>query len=103
MLIVGVFAFVAALLGAWAAYRVGNAQMAAAKHRDRLQGHCPAVAIYPELLDLEVGHSRTIRVFADEVPNARRLGWPTEETVNFMRDAQIAMPPVLFRPKRTLV
>jgi len=96
-LIAGVFALVAAAVGAWAAYRVGNAQMTAAEQRDRLQGRCLAVAIYPELLELEVVHKRAIGMFADKVPKVRRELWPAAETVALIRDVQIDIPPVLFR------
>jgi hypothetical protein len=87
----------AAAVGAWAAYRVGNAQVVAAKQRNRLQARCLAVAIYPEPLDLEVAHKRAIGMFADELPKARRERWHTAGTVALIRAAQIEIPPLLDR------
>jgi hypothetical protein len=63
-LITGGLAIVAALIGAWAAYHVGSAQIAVAKRKERLQARCIAVAISPELLQLKVrmsGRARSSR------------------------------------------
>jgi hypothetical protein len=46
-LVAGALAIVAALIGAAAAYKVGNAQTEAARHRDRLQARGIVVGIYP--------------------------------------------------------
>ena len=69
-LITGWLAIVAAIIGAWAAYYVGSAQMAAAKRKDRLQARCIAVAISPELLDLRVRYERASRIITEEFPRA---------------------------------
>jgi hypothetical protein len=53
-LIAGGLAIVAAIIGAIAAYRVGNAQVRVAKQKDLLQAHGIAVAIYPEILKLKL-------------------------------------------------
>ena len=53
-LIAGGLAVVAAIVGAIAAYRVGNAQVRVAKQKDLLQAHGIAVAIYPEILKLKL-------------------------------------------------
>jgi hypothetical protein len=60
-LITGGLAIIAALIGAGAAYHVGNAQIAVAKRKDRLQARCIAVAISPELLVLKVRYERSRR------------------------------------------
>jgi hypothetical protein len=70
-LITGRLAIIAAIIGAWAAYHVGNAQMAAAKRKDRLQAQCIAVAISPELLDFKVRHGRASKIISEEFPQVK--------------------------------
>ena len=48
-LVAGGLAIVAAIIGAIAAYRVGNAQVRVAKEKDLLQARGIAVAIYSEI------------------------------------------------------
>src|SRR5271165_392696 len=53
-LVAGGLAIVAAIIGAIAAYRVGNAQVRVAKEKDLLQARGIAVAIYSEILKLNI-------------------------------------------------
>ncbi|MCF3948743.1 hypothetical protein [Acidiphilium iwatense] len=96
-IIAGVLAIVAAGIGAAAAYYVGNAQMKAAKQRDRLQARCLSVAIFPELLQLGVLHERATNIIADQFPKAKCEGWATASTVHLILEAQIKIPPLLYR------
>jgi hypothetical protein len=73
-IITGGLAIVAAIIGAWAAYCIGNAQMAAAKRKDRLQAQCIAVAISPELLDFKVRHERASKIINQEFLRLRHSG-----------------------------
>lgn len=96
-IITGALAIVAAGIGATAAYRVGNIQVAAAKQKDRLQARCLAVAVLPELLTLRVLHERATKIISEVWPKAKREGWGTSGTVASILDAQIQMPPLLNR------
>jgi hypothetical protein len=97
-LITGGLAIVAAIIGAWAAYYVGRAQLAAAKQKDRLQAHCLAVGIFPELLELEVRHRRATDIINQEFPKIKIIGvQTTEKIVSLTLMAQIEMPPLLSR------
>jgi hypothetical protein len=96
-LITGGLAIVAAIIGAWAAYRVGNAQITAAKRKDRLQAQCIAVAISPELLDFKVRHERASKIIGEEFPKtkAQRPNVMTDAVVALILDAKIEVPPLL--------
>jgi hypothetical protein len=98
-LITGGLAIIAAIIGAWAAYRVGNAQMAAAKRKDRLQAQCIAVAISPELLDFKVRHERASKIISEEFPKvkAQRPSAMTDAVVALILDTKIEIPPLLSR------
>ena len=98
-IITGGLAIVAAIIGAWAAYRIGNAQMAAAKRKDRLQAQCIAVAISPELLDFKVRHERASKIINEEFPKvkAQRPSAMTDAVVALILDARIELPPLLSR------
>jgi hypothetical protein len=94
-IITGALAIIAALIGAVAAYRVGNIQLAAIKRRDHLQARCLAVGIAPELLQMRTDLERTKKLIDERLLLAKNLCWPTTETVQLIRDAKIDLPPLL--------
>jgi hypothetical protein len=96
-LITGGLAIVAALIGAWAAYHVGHAQIAAVKRRDRLQARCIAVAVSLELLALKVRYERTCKIIDEEFPKAKQPYAMTDAVVSLILDARIDIPPLLNR------
>jgi hypothetical protein len=97
-LITGGLAIIAAFIGAWAAYHVGN------KRKDRLQAQCIAVAISPELLDLKVRHERARKIIGEEFPKikAQRPSVMTTAVVASILDAKIEIPPLLSRTMEQL-
>ena len=91
----GVLAIVAALIGAVAAYRIGNAQIRAARRRDRLQARGIVVGVYPELLSVQVQKKRAVGIITEQFP--RIAGCMTAEIVVVIQSAQIDVPPLLSR------
>jgi F0F1-type ATP synthase membrane subunit c/vacuolar-type H+-ATPase subunit K len=86
-IIAGIFAIVAAAIGAIAAYCVGNAQIAAAEQKDRLQARSLAVAILPEILQLRVHHERAKSVIHQELPKIK----PTNLNTNVVYTINLAV------------
>jgi hypothetical protein len=77
---------------------VGSAQTLAAKQKDRLQARCLAVAIFPELLHLEVRHERTTKIIDQEFPKAKakaKANGMTAIIVSTILDTRIDLPPIL--------
>jgi hypothetical protein len=74
-------AVIAAVIGARAGYRVNNAQLAAAKQKDRVQARCLAVAIFPELLQLQLSPKRATEVINQEFPKIKVIGVETTEKI----------------------
>jgi hypothetical protein len=95
-LIAGGLAIVAAIIGAIAAYRVGHAQIAAARQRDRLQARGIVVGVYPELLELQVPHDRASKVIGQWSAADRRT-MNTMSLVPAILDARIPLTPLLSR------
>jgi hypothetical protein len=95
-LIAGGLAIVAAIIGAIAAYRVGRAQIIAAKHRDRLQARGIAVGVYPELWELQVLHKRALIVIEQWSAVDRRI-MNTTTLVPAILNARIGLTPLLSR------
>lgn len=101
-IITGALAIIAALIGALAAYSVGNSQLSAAKKKDNLQARCLAVAIAPELLQMRVAHERATKTISETFPLAKSQGWATAGTVELIRSVQIDVPPLLNRSTEQL-
>jgi hypothetical protein len=86
----------AAAWGARTAYRIGNAQIAAAKQKDQLQAKCLAVAIFPEIGQLRAHRDTAMNIVRQEVRTIR----PTDDNNNVahrLNTAAIELPPVLGR------
>lgn len=94
-LIAGAFAIVAALVGAVAAYKVGNAQIRAARFRDRLQARGIVVGVYAELLLVEVQRDRAARTIAQQFSLVASS--TTTAIVAVIQSARIDIPPLLSR------
>ena len=95
-IIAGFLAIGAAIIGAIAVYRVGNAQMAAAKKKDRLQAKSLAVAILPEILQLRVHHDRAMDIVHQEFPKIKNTD-ANNGVAYLINMAAIELPPVLSR------
>jgi len=94
-IIAGALALIAALIGAKAAYQVGNSQMLASKNRDQLQARCLAVAVAPEIMQIKADFERATKVINETSRLAKKQNWMTEETVDLILSAQIDVPPLL--------
>jgi len=94
-LIAGALAIVAALIGAIAAYKVGNVQIRAARSRDRLQARGIVVGVYPELFSVEAQRDRAIGIITEQFP--RVAGGMTNGIVATIQSARIDLPPLLLR------
>jgi hypothetical protein len=86
----------AAIIGAIAAYRVGHAQIIAAKQRDRLQARGIVVGVYPEFLELQVLHERAANVIKQWSTVDRRT-MNTITLVPAIFNARIGLTPLLSR------
>jgi hypothetical protein len=96
-LLAGGLAIIAAVIGAIAAYRVGNAQITAAKQKDLLQARGIAVAIYSEILKLSVA-IEDARKQLDEI-NEQFAGRQPGQTIaaRVGQVMTIEIPPILDR------
>jgi hypothetical protein len=91
-LIGGVFALIAGIAAGIAAYIVGHKQITMSDRKDRLQAHCIAVGIYPEILWVKASHERASKIISDEFPKSS-AGF-TEQLVELIR---IKAPPLINR------
>ena len=95
-LIAGGLAVIAAIIGAIAAYRVGNAQVAAAKQKDRLQARGIVVGVHPELVQLQMRHKRAGNVMA-QWSSMRTSTMNNLSLVPAIREAKIELTPLMLR------
>jgi hypothetical protein len=95
VLIAGVFAYAAGRIQASATRRAAADQIAETRRKDRLQAHCMAVGIYPEILKVRASYERAFDIIANAFPKMQK-GFTTQ-IVEVIRDARIVVPPLLNR------
>jgi len=86
-LVAGVVAYRAGTIQALATEQAAQTQITANDKKDRLQAHCIAVGIYPELLHVKVSHERSQRIITDEFPKIRSSF--TAQIVSMIREVKI--------------
>ena len=94
-LIAGLFAYCAGLRQANATLQAVDKQIEVSNRKDRLQAHCLAVGIYPELLAISVSRERASAIIQDQFPKARN--GLTMQIVALIRDVRVVVPPLLSR------
>jgi hypothetical protein len=96
-LITGFLAIIAALIGAGAAFCVGRSQVAEARRKEHRQALCLAVALMPELLQLQVSHERAVQIISADLFTINSGNVMTQTIVSMIIAAKIAVPPLLDR------
>lgn len=96
-IIAGFLAILAAIIGAIAVYRVGNAQMATEKQKDRLRARSLAVGILPELLQLREQHCRASLIIFQELKNISVGSMTAHGIVSMIAKARVQPTPLLVR------
>jgi hypothetical protein len=91
----GVLALVAGVVAYFGAMRAANRQVAALRRRDRLQARGLAVAVYPELLEIQVAVDRTRNILAKNFPAV--AGGIKLSILQVIESAKIDLPPMLAR------
>jgi hypothetical protein len=94
-LIAGGLAYKAGIIQAKATQQAADKQIAVNARKDRLQAHCIAVGIYPELLAVEVKRERASKIIQNEFPKVR--SGMTTQIVATIRDIRIDEPPLISR------
>jgi len=92
-LIAGAAAYFAGKAQAKATWQAAYDQLAANDRKDRLQAHCIAVGIYPELLAVKVSSERASKLIREEFQKVRMA--LTTQTVALIRDVRIFEPPLV--------
>lgn len=90
-LIAGAFAYWAGIIQARATRRAADAEIAVNARKDKLQAHCIAVGVYPELLAIRAAHERASAIISDEFPKNIAL---TRQIIDVIRRATIEEPPL---------
>jgi hypothetical protein len=93
-LIAGFTAYGAGLRQAHATLKAVDKQIEAGDRKDRLQAHCIAVGVYPDLLWVRVRHERASKIIRDEFPKSVAL---THQLVEIIHSAKIETPPLINR------
>jgi hypothetical protein len=94
-LVGGVLALVAGVLAYFGALKAANRQVTALRRRDHLQALGIVVAIYPELIEIEVALDRTTNILTHNFPAV--AGGMKISILQVVRTAKIDLPPMIAR------